>query len=260
MAKKLGLALGAGSAKGFAHIGVLQELDAAGIKIDMISGSSMGAIVGGIYSVGTDLNMLERFITSLNLYGYLDVKLPLSAGLIKGERIQELVRVFTHNKTFAETKAPFCCVAVDAETAKLDVLETGPLHESIRASMSIPALFEPTKLNGRTYIDGGVLERVPCKALRDRGMDVIIGVDVGYHGDAKDVSDMGVYSLMNHTISIMQWELTKFRREESDIMLVPEVLFVKGRFQTDQAGEVIAEGRRTVRRALPQIRALLEEN
>ena len=82
MAKKLGLALGAGSAKGFAHIGVLQELDAAGIKIDMISGSSMGAIVGGIYSVGTDLNMLERFITSLNLYGYLDVKLPLSAGLI----------------------------------------------------------------------------------------------------------------------------------------------------------------------------------
>ena len=105
-----------------------------------------------------------------------------------------------------------------------------------------------------------MLERVPCKTLRDHGMDVVIGVDVGYHGDIKDVSDFGAYSMLNHTISIMQWELTKFRREESDIMLVPEVLFVKGRFQTDQASETIAEGRRTVRRALPQIRALLEEN
>ncbi|MCE5189316.1 MAG: patatin-like phospholipase family protein [Eubacteriales bacterium] len=260
MAKKLGLALGAGSAKGFAHIGVLQELESAGIHVDMVSGSSMGAVIGGIYCVGTDLKMLEKFITSLNLYGYLDLKLPLSAGLMKGGKIQELVRVFTHNKTFAQTKIPFCCVAVDAETAKLDVLEEGPLHESIRASMSIPAIFAPVQLNGKTYIDGGVLERVPCKALRDRGMDAVIGVDVGYHGDVKDVSNMSAYSLMNHTISIMQWELTKFRREEADVMLVPEVLFVKGRFQTDQAGDCIAEGRRTVRQALPKIRALLEEN
>ena len=259
MKKKVGLALGAGSAKGFAHIGVLQALEEAGIGIDMISGSSMGAIIGGIYSVGTDLYLLERFIKSIKLYDYLDVKLPLSGGVLKGERLQELVRVFTHNKTFAETKTPFCCVAVDAETAKLDVLEDGPLHESIRASMSIPAFFEPVKLNGKTYIDGGVLERVPCKTLRDHGMDVVIGVDVGYHGDIKDVSAMGAYSLMNHTISIMQWELTKYRRAESDIMLVPEVLFVRGRFQTDQAGATIEEGRRAVIEALPQIRRLIED-
>ena len=90
-------------------------------------------------------------------------------------------------------------------------------------------------------------------------MDVVIGVDVGYHGDMKDVSDMGAYSLMNHTISIMQWELTKYRRAESDIMLVPEVLFVRGRFQTDQAGATIDEGRRSVIEALPQIRRLIED-
>jgi len=258
MAKKIGLALGAGSAKGFAHIGVLQALDEAGIHVDMISGSSMGAIIGGIYSVGTDLYMLEKFIKSIKLYDYLDVKLPLTGGVLKGDRLQELVRVLTHNKTFAETKTPFCCVAVDAETAKLDVLEEGPLHESIRASMSMPAFFEPVKLNGKTYIDGGVLERVPCKTLRDHGMDIVIGVDVGYHGDIKDVSDMGAYSLMNHTISIMQWELTKYRRAEANLMLVPEVLFVRGRFQTDQAGATIDEGRRAVIEALPQIRRLIE--
>lgn len=258
MKKKIGLALGAGSTKGFAHIGVLQELEAAGIHVDMVSGSSMGAIIGAIYSVGTDLEMLERFILSLNLLEYLDLQFPLSAGLIKGEKIQELIRLFTHGKTFEETKTPFCCVAVDAETGKLDVLEHGLLHEAVRASMSIPAIFEPVAFQGRTYIDGGVLERVPSKCLRDRGMDVVIGVDVGYHGDPVDVSGMSAYQLMNRTISIMQWEMTKFRREEADVMLVPEVLFVKGRFQTDQAKDCIEEGRRVMRAALPQIRKLIE--
>jgi NTE family protein len=258
MKKKVGLALGAGSSKGFAHIGVLQALEEAGIGIDMISGSSMGAIIGGIYSVGTDLAMLERFIKSIKLYDYLDVKLPLNGGLLKGERLQDLIKVLTHNKTFAETKIPFCCVVVDAETGKLDVLEEGPLNESIRASMSMPAFFEPVPLNGKIYIDGGVLERVPCKTLRDHGMDVVIGVDVGYHGDIKDVSDFGAYSMLNHTISIMQWELTKYRREEADIMLVPEVQFVGGRFQTDQASATIEEGRRVTREAIPAIRKLLE--
>ena len=114
------------------------------------------------------------------------------------------------------------------------------------------------KLNGKIYIDGGVLERVPCKTLRDHGMDVVIGVDVGYHGDTKDVSDFGAYSMLNHTISLMQWELTKYRREEADVMLVPEVLFVSGRFQTDQASSTIEEGRRAVNAALPAIRKLLD--
>ena len=258
MRKKVGLALGAGSAKGFAHIGVLQALDEAGITVDMISGSSMGAIIGGIYSVGTDLDLLEKFIKSIKLYEYLDVKMPLTGGLLKGERLEELIRVFTHDKTFAETKIPFCCVVVDAEAGKLDVLEKGPLHESIRASMSMPGFFEPVQLDGKTYIDGGVLERVPCKTLRDHGMDVVIGVDVGYHGDRKDVSDFGAYSMLNHTISLMQWELTKYRREEADIMLVPEVLFVNGRFQTDQAGATIEEGRRSLKEALRAIRKLIE--
>ena len=256
MRNKVGLALGAGSTKGFAHIGVLQVLEEAGIPIDMISGCSMGAIIGGIYSVGTDLNLLERFIKSIKLYDYLDVQLPPSGGLLKGDRLEGLVRTLTHNKTFAQTKTPFCCVAVDAETGKLDVLSEGPLHESIRASMSIPAFFEPVKLNGKTYIDGGVLERVPCKTLRDHGMDVVIGVDVGYHGDAKDISGMGAYALMNHTIAIMQWELTKYRRQEADIMLTPEVLFVQGRFQTDLAGATIEEGRCAAREALPAIQKL----
>jgi NTE family protein len=78
-----------------------------------------------------------------------------------------------------------------------------------------PGFFEPVQLDGKTYIDGGVLERVPCKTLRDHGMDVVIGVDVGYHGDRRTFPTLASYSMLNHTISLMQWELTKYRREES---------------------------------------------
>jgi NTE family protein len=163
------------------HISSASGIEAAGIKPDMIAGSSMGAVIGGIYSVGP-IWTAGKVITSISLYGYLDLNLPLSAGLMKGEKLEELVRIFTHNKTFAETKTPFCCVAVMRKRRETGCAGEGPLHDSIRASMSIPAIFEPVRLNGRTYIDGGVLERVPCKALRDRGMDVVIGVDVGITG------------------------------------------------------------------------------
>ncbi|MEG1523645.1 MAG: patatin-like phospholipase family protein [Clostridia bacterium] len=258
MQKKIGLALGAGSTKGFAHIGILQVLEENHIPIDMIAGSSIGAIIGSIYAVGTDLNMLEKFLTSMNVRSYLDIKNPLSGGLLRGDKIEELVKIFTHNKTFVQTRIPFCCVAVDATNACLDVLEDGVLHEAVRASMSIPAIFQPVQLNGKTYIDGGVIERVPCKALRDRGMDVVIGVDVGYHGGEVDVTDMNAYTLMNHTINIMQWEMTKYRREQSDLMLVPEVLYIKGHFQMDRVADCIAEGRRTAMQALPQIIKLIQ--
>lgn len=256
MRKKVGLALGAGSTKGFAHIGVLQVLQENNIPIDMISGCSMGAIIGSFYAVGCDMYMLEKYIETLNLRHYLDIRNPLTGGFIRGESLQEILKVFTHRKTFAETNIPFCCVAVDAACGRLDVLEEGLLHEAVRASMSIPAIFEPYTCNGKTYIDGGVLDRVPCKALRDRGMDVVIGVDVGYHGGETDVSGMNAYQLMNHTIRIMQWQINRLWQEAADMILVPEVLFVTGHFQMDKIRECIAEGRRVATEALPEIRRI----
>ncbi len=257
MRKKLGLALGAGSTKGFAHIGVLQVLQENDIPIDMISGCSMGAIIGSFFAVGCDMYMLEKYVESLNLRHYLDIRNPLTGGFIRGESLQEILKLFTHRKTFSETNIPFCCVAVDAGCGRLDVLEEGMLHEAVRASMSIPALFEPYTFQGKTYIDGGVLDRVPCKALRDRGMDVVIGIDVGYHGGETDVAGMNAYQLMNHTIRIMQWQINRMWQEDADMILVPEVLYVKGYFQMDKVQDCIAEGRRVASEAIPEIRRLL---
>lgn len=258
MQKKIGLALGAGSTKGFAHIGVLQVLQENDIKIDMIAGCSMGAIIGSFYAVGCDMYMLEKYVYSLDLRRYLDIRNPFTGGFIRGQSLQEILKVFTHRKTFAETNIPFCCVAVDAACGRLDVLEEGLLHEAVRASMSIPAIFEPYRFQGKTYIDGGVLDRVPCKALRDRGMDVVIGVDVGYHGGETEVSGMNAYQLMNHTIRIMQWQINRMWQEDADMILVPEVLYMQGYFQMDKVRECVEEGRRVALAALPELRRVLD--
>ncbi|MDO4573322.1 MAG: patatin-like phospholipase family protein, partial [Clostridia bacterium] len=153
--RTLGLALGAGSTKGFAHIGVLQVLEERGSRLDMIAGCSMGAIIGGMYAVGGDMRLLHKYLNTLNLREFLDIGSPFNGGLLKGRRIQELLQIFTHNKSFDQTRLPFCCVAVDAESGELKVFDEGRLHEAIRASMSMPAFFQPAHLNGRTYIDGG---------------------------------------------------------------------------------------------------------
>lgn len=255
---KVGLALGAGSTKGFAHIGVLQVLEENHIPIDLVAGSSIGAIVGGIYAAGTDLRLLERFALQLNLREYLDVGRPRSGGLLRGDRLEELIALLTHRADFAHTRIPFYSVAVDAAMGEAVVLHSGPVSRAVRASMSIPGIFMPVEINGRMYVDGGVIERIPCRALREAGADVVIGVDVGYTGGYYDVSGMNAYEYINRSIDIMQWEMAKLRREDADVMLVPQVLFVRGHFDTKTAREVIEEGRRVAREALPEIRAALE--
>jgi len=259
MRKKLGLALGAGSTKGFAHIGVLQVLQENQIPIDMIAGSSMGAIIGSVFAAGSDIRMLERYVLSMNMREHLDLGNPLGGGgLIRGVRLEELIRLFTHDMSFGETPIPFYCVAVDIGSATLRVFDSGKIHQAVRASMSIPGIFTPVVIDGHTYVDGGVIERVPCRALRDRGADVVVGVDVGYRGGTDDVSGMSAYLLLNRATDIMQWEISKLRESEADLLLVPEVLYVKGHFAMDQAVDVIEEGRRVATEALPKIRELLE--
>ena len=263
MPGKVGLALGAGSAKGFAHIGVLQEFEKNHIPIDMIAGSSMGAIIGAIYAVGTDLDLLQRFIRTINVREYLDLINPVTGGLglVRGDRVEELIRVLTHDKDFSQTRIPFLCVAVDAAEGRLAVLDQGKLHKSVRASMSIPGIFTPAEVNGRMYVDGGVIDRVPCHVLKDAGMDVVIGVDVGYRGGGFDLSSSNPYQQINHTLDIMQWEITKLRMSDADILLLPQVReLVKGRISLAGSDACIEEGRRVAREALPRILQLLEEN
>ena len=258
--KKIGVALGAGSTKGFAHIGVLQALNEQNIPIDMISGCSMGAIVGAIYATGGDMRALSQYLEDFNLRSYLDIGSLRQGGLLRGKRLQELVKSFTQDRDFSETDIPFVCVAVELESGTLKTFDSGKLHEAVRASMSMPAFFQPARIDGRTYADGAVLDRVPTKALRDRGMDIVIGVDIGYRGEKTDATSMNVYQLLGHTISIMQWELSKRCQTQADVMIIPPVReYVKEYFQMNMLDKTVEDGRRAALAAIPEIRRLMEK-
>lgn len=147
--KKLGLALGSGSALGFAHIGVLQVLSEADIPVHCIVGSSMGAVIGGVYASGTDLDMLTRIIPQLNEQNYFDIAMPRKGGFMLGKRFQDLIALFTKHYTFSQTHIPFACVAVDLCSGKSITIQDPnlPIDEGIRASMSIPLVFRPHSLH-----------------------------------------------------------------------------------------------------------------
>ena len=255
--KKLGLALGAGSSKGFAHIGVLQVLTENKIPISMIAGSSMGAVIGGIYASGGDMHILEKYIKTLNLYEKVD--LSLNGGLIKGEKFEELIRIFTHDYSIGDTPIPFYCSAVNIRTGELYEFEKGKLHRAIRASMSIPGLFQPVNIDNEIYVDAGVISRVPSELIIKHGADVILGVDVGYRGEGFIGDEINPYNVINHSFDILQWEKMKIQRNREDILLLPKVRFVKGRFSTDSITEVVQEGRRVATEALGKLRELLDD-
>lgn len=260
--QKLGLALGSGSAWGLAHVGVLQALEDEKIAIDCICGSSMGAVIGGIYAAGTDVDMLAKVIPTLDARKYFDMVNPKKGGLLRGQRFQELIRLFTKNRTFSETDIPFSCVAVDIENVELVILNapTMRVDEAIRASMSIPGVFQPYTLDGRLLVDGGVLSRVPLTPLRSMDVDIVIGVDVGYRKDqnAKMAKPETLIDFVFAATDIMSWEMAKRDEENADVMIYPTVSDCDRNSFSD-AQKAICAGYEAAMAAMPQIRKGLEK-
>ena len=175
--KKLGLALGAGGARGIAHVGFLQALEEAGIHPDYITGSSMGSVVGGAYAMGVPLRDLKRGVESLRLLDLLTHSTQ-KGGLFGTKKMRALLEKYIGDKRFEEAKIPFRCVAVDMLTQEVVEFSSGSILDAIVASSSIPGVFHPLEKDGMRLIDGGVLERVPAMRLKDMGADVVVAVDV----------------------------------------------------------------------------------
>lgn len=177
--KKVGIALGSGSARGWSHIGVLKALAEEKIKIDYIAGTSIGALVGAIYASG-DINSLEKFalgITWKTIVSYLDITLPRN-GLISGKKISKLLSEYFSDKTIESLKVPFCSVSVDILNGEEVWIKTGKIIEAVRASISIPGIIIPYKKNKRYLVDGGVLNPLPINVVKDMGAEIIIAVDL----------------------------------------------------------------------------------
>jgi len=178
--EKIGLALGGGVARGLAHIGVLKALQQLHIRPDLVSGTSIGAVIGALYAGGMTAEEMERTARGLN-WGrralLIDVTVPRT-GLIKGERVKRLLQRMVGDAQFADLNLPFACVATDLMTGEEVVMDDGPVVEAVRASISIPAIFTPVERNGRILVDGGLSAPVPVRALKEMGADFIIAVNV----------------------------------------------------------------------------------
>jgi len=179
MAKKVGLALGSGSARGWSHIGVIQSLLKANIPIDRICGVSIGALVAGCYAAGF-LEPLDRWARRLNwshIIGFMDVMIPRS-GLIEGERMANYFRQNIPDSMIEDLVVPFAAVATDLKTGKEVWIREGSLIEAIRASISLPGIFTPCQRNGQWLVDGGLVNPVPVSLSRAMGADIVVAVNL----------------------------------------------------------------------------------
>lgn len=178
--KKIGLALGGGAARGLSHIGVLKVLEDNEIYPDVITGTSIGALIGALYAGGVGIRDIEQFALGLDfkrLALLTDITLPVS-GLISGKRVISLIKSILGDLTFSQLKYDFACVATDIITGEQVVLREGSLVEAVRASISLPGIFTPVNITGRHLVDGGLVNEVPVSVCREIGAEYVIGVNV----------------------------------------------------------------------------------
>jgi NTE family protein len=251
---KIGLALGSGGARGFAHLGVIKVLQDEGIPIDMIAGSSMGALVASFYAAGIDLDQLYRLSTAFRRKYYLDFTVP-KMGFIAGKRVKELVRIFTHNKTIEQLNIPVGIVATDLMSGEKVVFRDGPVADAVRASIAIPGIFVPEKWNNRILVDGGVADRVPVSVVKEMGADIVIAVDVSQV--KRDAEITSIFDVIMQSIDIMQKELVSYREIASDVMIRPQVQMFSSKSFTN-IEDIIRIGEVEARNQLSHIRNVME--
>lgn len=252
---KIGLALGSGGARGFAHLGVIKTLLDAEIPIDMIAGSSMGAMVGCFYGAGLDIERLYKLSRVFKRKYYLDFTIP-KMGFIAGNRVKELIRIFTHGRNLEQLDIPVHVVATELMTGDKVVFKEGPIADAVRASIAIPGIFVPEKYDGKLLIDGGVVDRVPVSVVEDMGADIIIAVDVSRINRNTEITS--IYDVIMQSIDILQMEIVSNREIASDVMIRPPVEKYSSRAFTN-IDEIIAIGEEETKKHIETIKGMIEE-
>ncbi|MGE5544672.1 MAG: patatin-like phospholipase family protein [Bacillota bacterium] len=252
---KIGLVLGAGSARGLAHIGVMQVLIENQIPFDFLVGSSMGALVAAIYACGGDIYMTGKLAAALNTSLFWDVGIP-RMGFVSGKRIEHLLRLLTKGKSFEDLEIPLAVVATDIETGEKIVIQEGPVYTAVRASISIPGIFTPVRYNQRLLVDGAVAERLPVGVARDLGADIVLGVDVTFAED-RQARIRNTLDVILQAVEILERQIfTQVTRHQATVLIQPRLGNIKSS-EFNRAEECIAIGRKCAEAKLDEIRCVL---
>ncbi len=250
---RIGLALGGGAARGFAHIGVIQVLEEAGIRPDLVAGTSAGSLVAALYASGHDGRALGGLARSMDEGAIADWAFP-GRGLIRGEALARYVREHTAGRTIEQMRLPLGIVATDLDSGAPILFQRGDTGVAVRASSAVPAVFQPVRIGLREYVDGGLVAPVPVHFARQMGAQIVIAVDITAPPEGAPTGD--ALRMLLQTFAIMGRSINRFELREADIVMKPKLDGV-GSADFAARSRAIAAGRDAATAALPALRALI---
>jgi len=263
--KKLALALGGGACKGYAHIGVLKVLEENGIKPDLIVGTSMGAVIGGVYACGKNSDYLMgicKYLGRKNLMDFNPLNLFLNTGILSGKKLKKLLNQELGDITHSDTQIPFVATATDIQSGKLVLMKEGLVVDSIMASSAIPGVYPLVDEGERLLCDGGLIDNVPDDTARKLAKGyVVMSVDViGEYSRQVENSKIKIMGLTINALTLMQTEITKLKGSCSDLRInisQPDVAQMS--FDRDSVEKSIQHGITAMKKNIKKLKNLLED-
>lgn len=252
---RIGLALGGGAARGFAHIGVIQVLEENGIRPDLVVGTSAGSLVAALYASGHDGRALGQLADSMDESAITDWSFPYR-GLLKGAALAKYVREQTGGRLMEQFPMPLGVVATDLDTGQGVLFRRGDPGTAVRASSAVPAVFQPVKIGEREYVDGGLVAPVPVHYARQMGAELVIAVDISSPPEGNPTPD--AFRMLLQTFAIMSRSINQLELVEADVVLRPKLVNA-GSADFTVRKRSIAIGREAALAILPQLKARIAE-
>ncbi|HEX7891123.1 MAG TPA: patatin-like phospholipase family protein [Ramlibacter sp.] len=253
---KIGLALGGGAARGFAHVGVIQVLEEAGIKPTLVVGTSAGSLVAALYASGRSGGQLQSVALNMDEAAFADWTLPIfSRGVLRGEALARYVNTQVNHRLIENMALPLGIVATDLNSGQGVLFRRGDTGTAVRASSAVPAVFLPVRIGTHEYVDGGLVSPVPVRYAREMGAEFVIAVDISSAPEGNPSSDP--LQILLQTFAIMGKSINTFELKDADLVVRPSLV---GMGSGDFAGKqrAINAGRAAMQSLLPQLKAAME--
>ena len=253
---KIGLALGGGAARGFAHVGVIAVLEEAGLKPQLVVGTSAGSLVAAIYASGKTSAQLQQTALNMEEVAITDWMLPIfGRGMFRGDALARYVNELVSGRLIENMAIPLGIVATDLNSGQAVLFQRGDTGTAVRASSAVPAVFVPVKINGREYVDGGLVSPVPVRFARQMGADIVIAVDISSPPEANAATDS--LQILLQTFSIMGKSINQYELKDADVVVRPSLVGLKSA-DFSARKRAIDAGRTAMLAALPALKAKLD--
>jgi NTE family protein len=260
MKKEIGLALGSGGAKGLAHIGVIKALEENDISIDYISGSSIGALIGGVYAATKDVQRLEETVLNTDwkkIFSLIDP--ALKGGLLGGNKVKGFIEKYIVEESFEDLMIPLSVVTTNLKNGEPVIFKSGEISLAIRASISFPLLFRPVRTGKNILGDGGLSLPVPVSVVKAMGADVIVAVnlDGDYFNEEDQIKKFKFYNIANNSLNILRYHLSASNIKEADVVVLPKTgkvywnKFVDGK-------DVIDSGEKAMKKEIDNLKKIID--